>query len=335
MFCKILKYSIQSHTLISIMKKTLLLLGFLISLLYAKAQSVIYPHPIKTIALSTENLPVRMAYMDVLPSKPNGETIVLLHGKNFNGFYWKDVISFLSGQGYRVVVPDQVGWGQSDKPNIHYSFHLLASNTKNLLDTLKIQKAHVVGHSMGGMLATRLALMYPQTVSKLIYENPIGLEDYKTFVPYKSLEEQYAGELKATYESLKNYQHSYYPVWKQEYEPYVAAQLAALNYPDFKQATWASALAYQMIYEQPVVYEFKNITSPTLIIIGQEDRTVVGKNLLPKEVAARYGNYPKLGKMLQQQIRGSQLVELNGVGHIPHIQDLNTFNKVLLTFLKK
>lgn len=259
----------------------------------------------------------------------------MLHGKNFNGFYWKDVISFLSGNGYRVVVPDQVGWGQSDKPNIHYSFHLLASNTRKLLDTLGIQKTHVLGHSMGGMLATRFALMYPQTVSKLIYENPIGLEDYKTFVPYRPVEAQYAAERKATYESLRTYQQSYYPTWKPEYEPYVAAQFAALQYPDFKQATWASALTFQMIYEQPVVYEFKNITRSTLIIIGQEDRTVVGKNRLSKQEAGRHGHYPQLGKMLQQQIKGSRLVELKGVGHIPHIQTLADFNQAVLQFLKQ
>lgn len=317
------------------MKHIFLILFLYLATFTARAQSVTYPYPVKTLQLSIEHIPTRMAYMDVQPAKHNGENVVLLHGKNFNGFYWKNVISFLSGQGYRVVVPDQVGWGQSDKPNIHYSFHLLASNTKKLLDTLGIQKVHVLGHSMGGMLATRFALMYPQTVSKLIYENPIGLEDYKTFVPYRAVEAQYAAELKATYESLKAYQQSYYPAWKPEYEPYVAAQYVALQYPDFKQATWASALTYQMIYEQPVVYEFKNIARPTLIIIGQEDRNVVGKNLLSKDVAVQHGNYPRLGKTLQQQIKGSQLVELKGVGHIPHLQAPADFNQAVLRFLKK
>jgi pimeloyl-ACP methyl ester carboxylesterase len=90
-----------------------------------------------------------------------------------------------------------------------------------------------------------------------------------------------------------------------------------------------------MIYEQPVVYEFRNITRPTLIIIGQEDRTVVGKNLLSKEEASRHGNYPQLGKTLQQQIKGSRLVELKGVGHIPHIQAVADFNQAVLKFLKQ
>ncbi|RYZ30976.1 MAG: alpha/beta hydrolase [Chitinophagaceae bacterium] len=308
---------------------------FLFCATFLFSQSLIYPHPVKFLSLTIEQQQAKMAYMDVPSKKPNGQTVVLFHGKNFNGFYWKEVIRFLNDAGYRVVVPDQIGWGQSDKPNIHYSFHLLAANTKKLLDTLGIQKANVIAHSMGGMLATRFALMYPQTVQKLIFENPIGLEDYKTFIPYTPLDVQYANELKASYESLKKYQQSYYPEWKPEYEPYVAAQYAALQAPDFKQATLASALTYQMIYEQPVVYEFKNITQPTLIIIGQEDRTVVGKNLLSKDIAAQHGNYPQLGKWLQQQISNSKLVELAGIGHIPHVQALSSFKDAVLSYLNQ
>ena len=176
--------------------------------------------------------------------------------------------------------------------------------------------------------------MYPQKVEKLIYENPIGLEDYKTFVPYQTVEKQFEKEQKATFESYKKYQQTYYPEWKPEYGQYVAAQADALNYPGLQQAAWANALTYQMIYEQPVYYEFKNITQPALLIIGQEDRTVVGKDLLSKETAAQHGHYPTLGKWLQKEIKGSQLVVLTGVGHIPHIQIPQVFQKEVLQFLQ-
>ncbi|MGN6402194.1 MAG: alpha/beta fold hydrolase [Flavisolibacter sp.] len=317
------------------MKKIFLTALFYFLVCSAFTQTLQYAYPVHFLTLNIEQQSVKMAYMDVNPSNANGKTVVLLHGKNFNGYYWKDVIAFLAAAGYRVVIPDQVGWGQSDKPNIHYSFHLLAANTKKLLDTLGIQKIDLVGHSMGGMLATRFTLMYPANVEKLIYENPIGLEDYKTFVPYHSTDVQYANELKATFESLKKYQQSYYPHWKPGYDQYVTAQFEALQMPGFEQATWASALTYQMIYEQPVVYEFKNIKSPTLIIIGQADRTIVGKNLLSKEEQAQHGQYPLLGKMLHRQIINSKLVELEGVGHIPHIQVPRVFQKTLLQFLQK
>ncbi len=257
----------------------LLMIAFAVSL---KAQ-VTYRYSLHTFTLSIEHQNVKMAYMDVAADNPNGKSVILFHGKNFNGYYWKDVIKALSEKGYRVIVPDQVGWGRSDKPGIHYSFHMLADNNKKLLDSLQIKSVIVIGHSMGGMLATRFTLMYPGVVEKLVLEDPIGLEDYKTFVPYKSLDSLFANESKATYESYKKYQQGYYPVWKPEYEQYVKAQAEDLYKPDFKKTAWANALTYQMIYEQPVVYEFKNISVPTLLIIGQADRTIVGKNMLTEE----------------------------------------------------
>jgi pimeloyl-ACP methyl ester carboxylesterase len=272
--------------------------------------------------------------MDLPSSKPNGEAVVLLHGKNFNGYYWKDVIAALNKEGYRVVVPDQIGWGKSDKPVIHYSFPLLANNTKKLLDTLGITKVHVVAHSMGGMLATRFAVMYPGIVSKLVLENPIGLEDYSLFVPYQSTDKLFANERQATYESLKKYQQSYYPTWKPEYEQYVQAQSDASMIGNKDTNALVSALTYQMIYEQPVVYYFDKIKAPTLLIVGQEDRTVVGKNLLTDTQKKQYGQYPALGRKTKTAVKNAILVELPGVGHIPHIQVLPLYTNHLLRFLK-
>ncbi|HLP51642.1 MAG TPA: alpha/beta hydrolase [Chitinophagales bacterium] len=302
--------------------------------LSANSQAPEYPYPVKTLQLGMDLHAVKMAYMDVPAQKPNGKAVLLLHGKNFNGCYWKDVILFLNGLGYRVIVPDQPGFGESEKPVMHYSFHQLAAGTKTLLDSLHISRVTVIGHSMGGMLATRLALMYPATVEKLILENPIGLEDYKTFVPYKPIDSLYQQERKATYDSYKKYQQSYYPEWKPEYEELVKAQAKVLTQPNFDEIARVNALTYQMIYEQPVCYEFKNITTPTLLIIGQEDRTIVGKQLLNKEQVAAHGQYPALGKQTNQQIKNSTLVELPGVGHIPHIQSLGLFMIHVSKFLQ-
>jgi pimeloyl-ACP methyl ester carboxylesterase len=66
-----------------------------------------------------------MAYMDIKPDNPNGKALMLFHGKNFGGYYWTNVIKALSAKGYRVLVPDQIGFGKSSKPFINYSFHRL------------------------------------------------------------------------------------------------------------------------------------------------------------------------------------------------------------------
>jgi pimeloyl-ACP methyl ester carboxylesterase len=305
---------------------------FLLSVLYSHAQ-VEYPYPVRTIPVMLENKMVQMAFMDVKPDNAH-QTVLLLHGKNFNGYYWKEVMSFLEKEGIRVVAPDQPGWGKSDKPDLHYSFHMLAQATRILLDSLQVDKAVVVGHSMGGMLATRFALLYPERVEKLVLENPIGLEDYRRFVPWQPLERLYEKEKEATYESVKQYQQTYYTEWREEYEQYVLAQAEAIRKPDYNRVAWVNALTYQMIYEQPVCYEWDRLSMPVLLIIGQEDRTVVGKAYLSEADKLKYGQYPELGKKTHQQITDARLVELPGVGHIPHIQSLSEFQLYLMDFIK-
>jgi pimeloyl-ACP methyl ester carboxylesterase len=293
-----------------------------------------YPYPLKQFSLLIENKKVNMAYMDVRPMRPNGKNVLLLHGKNFNGFYWKEVIALLADSGYRVIIPDQVGWGSSDHPDIHYSFHLLATNTKALIDSLQIQHLIVIGHSMGGMLATRFSLMFPEKVTQLILEDPIGLEDYRLFIPYQSTMTLFEKELKATPESYKKYQESYYPVWKSTYEPYVLAQAQDLMKDNFKEIAWSNALTFQMIYEQPICYEWGKIDLPTLLIVGELDRTVVGKDLLPVEKKAGYGQYPDLGKKTTALLPHGELVILPGMGHIPHIQDFDLFKSILFKYIR-
>ena len=158
-----------------------------------------YPHPIKRFEFSSQRQPLTMAYMDVAPAgKANGRAVVLMHGKNFCAATWEESIEVLSQKGYRVIAPDQIGFCSSSKPEAYqFNFAQLAHNTRALLQSLDIEQATVIGHSMGGMLASRFALNYPQTVEQLVLVNPIGLEDWQEKgVPYAPIEELYQSELK-------------------------------------------------------------------------------------------------------------------------------------------
>ncbi|MBV8902625.1 MAG: hypothetical protein JOZ22_03240, partial [Acidobacteriia bacterium] len=80
-----------------------------------------YPYPSSYLPLTLYGQDVRMAYMDVPPEgQPNGHTVVLLHGNNFAGFYFGVVIDAVRKAGFRVIVPDQIGYGRSSKPIIPY-----------------------------------------------------------------------------------------------------------------------------------------------------------------------------------------------------------------------
>lgn len=315
------------------MKKFLLLFALSLSTItYAQAQkidtlsitleNVKYPYAVKFFPISIEGQDVKMAYMDIAPTKmANGKTVMLFHGKNFGGYYWGNVIKALTNIGYRVIVPDQIGFGKSSKPFIHYSFHQMAAWNKKLLDTLGVQKTVVLGHSMGGMLATRFALLYPDRTEKLLLENPIGLEDYKTFVPYVNTAQQYQTELKTTAESVrKYYQSSYFTYWKPEYEYLVNVAGGVTFSADYPRWAKVAAMTFTMIYEQPVVYEFQNLKVPTVLFIGKEDKTIVGKGLLTPDQQVLHGQYKFLGKQTAAKIPGAKLIEFEACGHIPHIE---------------
>lgn len=296
-----------------------------------------YPYEVHYIDLKSQKNDLKMAYMDVKPQKPNGKTIMLLHGKNFNGAYWEKTAKDLSEKGFRVIIPDQIGFGKSSKPqNYQFSFSQLADNTKAILDRLQIDKTIVLGHSMGGMVATRFTLQYPEKVQKLILENPIGLEDYKTFATYQTIDQAYQSELKNTAETYKNYQLKFYydNQWKEEYQPWLDLIAGWTLHKDYPQVAWDAALTTDMIYNQPVCYEFKNIKVPTLLIIGTRDRTAIGKDRAPKELQPKMGQYQELGKKTQREIPGSKLVELENVGHLPHIEVYPKFFTALYDFIK-
>lgn len=295
-----------------------------------------YPYPARFYEADTQGQKLRMAYMDVAAEKPNGRTVVLLHGKNFSGAYWAPTIRALTAEGYRVVAPDQIGFGKSSKPaSYQFSFQALAANTRALLDSLGVERFALVGHSMGGMLAVRLALMYPERVERLVLVSPIGLEDWKLVAPYRTVDENFAQELRATPESIREYQRVNYfgGVWKPEYEALVEILAGWTRHPEYRRVAWNAALTSDMIFTQPVLYEFEHLKAPTLLIIGQRDRTAIGKERAAREVAARMGDYPALGKAAARRIPGARLVEIAEAGHLPQVDSFPEYARALLDFI--
>ncbi len=298
-----------------------------------------YPFPVAEFRFPSQRQALHMAYMDVRPASANGRTAVLLHGKNFCAATWRSTIDVLSAAGYRVVAPDQIGFCKSSKPERYqYSFQQLALNTHALLSSLGIKNATLIAHSTGGMIAVRYALMYPAETEQLVLVDPIGLEDWKAKgVPAISVDEWYARELKTSAEGIRRYEQATYYAghWSDDYDVWVQ-MLAGLNSgPGKERVAWNSALIYDMILTQPVFYEFENIAVPTLLIIGDQDNTAIGKDFAPPAVRDSLGDYPQLAKRAAARIRGAKLVEFPELGHAPQIQDPAAFHQALLSGLTK
>jgi pimeloyl-ACP methyl ester carboxylesterase len=105
--------------------------------------------------------------------------------------------------------------------------------------------------------------------------------------------------------------------------------------PGKEAVAWNSALLYDMIYTQPVLYEFGRISMPTLLLIGDKDNTAIGKEFAKPEDRAALGNYPELARLSVERIPHATLVEFPDLGHAPQIQDPQAFHKALLDGLAK
>jgi pimeloyl-ACP methyl ester carboxylesterase len=286
-------------------------------------EDIPYPHPVKTLPLTLYGQDVRMAYMDVAPDGPaNGRQILLLHGMNFGGFYFGGLIEALRADGFRVIVPDQIGFGRSSKPVIPYNFHDMAANTRKLIESVGVAKPVIFGHSMGGMLAARFSAAYPEVVERTVLCNPIGLVDVRWKSPWPGAEDAYKATMAETRDQLyKGFQQTierYFPnAWKPEYERFVRIMYAPTLSADWPRLAMVRAIYRQMPYLDPVVYDWAHIRARTLVIGGDKDGE----------------NFPALAKHVADTIPHGELVLIPNVGHVPHIQAPDVFLRELLKFL--
>ncbi len=301
----------------------------------AAMEGWVYPYPVQHLQFELQGQPVRMAYMDVLPAaNQNGQTVVLFHGKNFGADYWENTLRTLSARGYRVIALDQIGFGKSSKPEIRYTFAMLADNTVRVLDHLKVGRVAIVANSMGGMLGVHFARRYPDRVTALVLENPLGLEDYVPAIPPQQTANLLKLEMAQTTASYRSFIKSYFKDnYRPEFERFVEQFSRVQRSPEYPRFAHVSALTYQMIYEGPTYNELPKLTVPVLLAIGQLDRTVFGRRFAPPEAVKNLGYFPQLGKDAQKRIPGAKLVEFENVGHVPHLEAPERFHPAVLEFL--
>jgi pimeloyl-ACP methyl ester carboxylesterase len=296
-----------------------------------------YPFPVREFHTVAQGQSVEMAYMELAPARPNGRTVVLLHGKNFCGATWGDTARVLAATGYRVIVPDQIGFCKSSKPmGYQYSLYGMASMTAELLRSRGIAKATLVGHSLGGMVAERLAIAQPQLVDQLILVDPLGLADrLAQGVPYISVDKAAELERRKTPASMKAYQLSayYHGVWRRDYERWVDMMAGLYAGPGRDAAIDAQARTTEMIETQPVFYEFGRITVPTILMVGTLDHNVFGKSWAPPEIANQLPEASTLGDKAASRMRNARFVPLPGLGHVPQVEDPARFQVALIQAL--
>lgn len=296
-----------------------------------------YPYPVAFLPITMEGEPLRMAYMDVpATATENGRAVLLLHGRNFPASYWEPVAKALAGAGYRVIVPDQIGFGKSSKPGFVVTFDHMARATAALVERLGLAQVDVVGHSMGGMLAVRIARAYPDRVAHLVLQAPIGLEDYRFYVPPVETERLLAQERGLSADGYRQQLLGAYRLTRPEQvEPFVELRERIKASGEYERWLRSFVQSYHTIYREPVAHEIPLIEAPTLFVMGARDLNAPGRAFAPPELRPRMGQNAKLAQDLAARMKNARAVVYEEAGHMVHLDAEARFNEELLRFLKE
>lgn len=243
------------------------------------------------------------------------ETLVLIHGYSFNAKFWFPQVPVFCRE-FKVITVDNRGHGRTTVPQKGWTIKTMASDLKVLLDKLNVDKAYLLGHSMGGCIAQQFALDYPERVKGLILfatfskplDPPFDWDSFKqmlTTVDLGELVEQFVpmmfssnvdkGLLEWTINEMKSAS-----------VPYAGKMLEVLL--DFSESLFTFNVADQL----------KNIKAQTLVIVGKDDTTTP----------------PKSSEIIHKNIPNSQLVLMSGL-HNCSLEYPDEFNKIVLEFLRK
>ena len=278
-----------------------------------------YPHPVEFMNFPVYGQDVRIAYMDVAPVGPaNGRAVVFHHGGSYYGWYWKRQIEALTAEGYRVVVKDRLGWGKSSKPILPYSMSLHAANTARLMDHLGIAEAAIVGHSIGGQMATRFAFLYPERTTHLVTINQIGLTDRRPgrgFNPFDG-EIDADPDLQAAYEADVRTDTRRYVEWKPEFLDHLRIRHGQRLSGDWPRLAYVRRLGGNLRSMDTVVNDWPHIQTKTLILGGEIDGP----------------DFPANARRAAEILPNGEVFLIPNVGHNPHEEVPDIVNAELIRF---
>ena len=260
-------------------------------------------YPAKTIEVEK----YRIRYYDISNSSLNLPPVLLLHGLGGSADRWKTVIPYLSTK-YRLIIPDVIGFGYSEKPHVEYSVDFFINFIKKFLNILNISEVNLIGSSFGGLLALEYAIKYEAEIKKLVLVSPAGMMRYVS----TTLKHYISAALYPTFENVLRAYHEMMYDSNKVSEESIQDFINRMNLPNAKYAFMSTLMAFN---EQPQLRDRLKINIPTLIIWGRND------TLIPIRYAKKF------------KIPNSKIVILDHCGHYPYIEKTEEFVKLILKFL--
>ena len=239
----------------------------------------------------------------------NYKFLILLHGLGASAERWLPIAPTLSKY-FRVIVPDIIGFGYSDKPTVEYTMDFFIEFFEEFIENMHIHRPIVIGSSFGGYLATEFAIRFSSRVEKLVLAAPAGMMRSSTNV----LDQYIMAALYPTYENALR------AFMDMAYDPSIVTDdtvrdfINRMRLPNAKYAFMSTLLG---IRDSPrLLGRLSKIQVPTLLVWGDSD------NMIPLQYSKEYNEIP-----------GSNLVILKDCGHTPFIEKPTIFSQTILKFL--
>jgi 2-hydroxy-6-oxonona-2,4-dienedioate hydrolase len=238
------------------------------------------------------------------------QTLVLIHGLGASAERWLGIVPYLRSR-YRLIIPDLIGFGYSDKPNVDYTMDFFSRFVIGFLETLGIEQANFVGSSLGGQIVAECAHARDDMMRKIVLVAPSGI--MKHFTP-----------------ALTDYMTAvFFPTFENAWRAF--SMMIAKGEPDanlvndfitrimFPNSDFAFLSAILGIKYSNLEPKLGKIHVPTLIVWGKQDK------IIPVEYASSF----------VESIRNSKFAEMEDCGHVPFVEQPKRFAEILLDFLNR
>jgi pimeloyl-ACP methyl ester carboxylesterase len=247
----------------------------------------------------------------------SGQPVIFLHGLGGDGSRWAPNIGPLSAD-FRVIAPDQIGFGQSDKPLANYHSGMLAEFLAGLMKQTGVERASLVGNSMGASVATYFAVHYPQMVDKLVLVDGAGYRSavrsgWPTAEQLHLRQIQNASTLDETREFWKILWHD---------DSRITEEMVHAAFVTRLQSAYAIGKmqeAGEMGRGGVTVEEMRSIKAPTLVVWGKYDELTD----------------PAGADRLVTDIPGARKILIDNAGHLPQLEQAAEFNRIVRDFLRR
>ena len=245
-----------------------------------------------------------------LESGDSKKTLVLIHGLGASAERWDQVIPLFADE-FRVIVPDLIGFGYSDKPLVDYTPEFFSDFMGKFFDSSGITKPYLIGSSLGGQISAEFTASHPENVEKLVLVSPAGIMKQST----PALDAYIMAALYPNEQSAKNAFQLMEGSGGDIDQKIIDGFIKRMQLPNAKLAFMSTVLGLKN--SDSITSKLQNISTPTLIIWGSNDPVI------PINYADHFVS----------SIQDCRFFRMDGCGHTPYVQDPHTFASKVFEFL--